>query len=666
MSEAPSPTYPADRPTDRTRFDLLLADYQAARDDERSFATVQAASIGLAISLLGLIAAGITQTCTIQQRPGCYALPPFFLAALPLGPAAVGSFLMIFGAASTVRNYYLRALEQELRRYVPGSFDGLASVGPASLVALTIELTSLRRGRLGYRLLTNFIFLTVVVIFGGITLYIGLRVPGNVQVFMAVVYIPFAVILFAEIYAVTVGGRRLFVDAVERVSVGPGGLPRVTQPTRPPRQRRLASYLLIPRPEDWPKWLIAPGAYLLVAWSRGSLGDPRNFVVLWLVLEFLIYESRYQWNDIRGMAGDQAHPERRARARLPIGRTPAKTRRNVAASIIVAVVRLLLAGGVGVMTGLSRPILALVLLVFAIALVYEWLRSVEVDRAAIVRGVPAAAVGIWLIVGLGYGIRAGVAMASAGVRLTAPIGIVGLLCLAMFGIMFVLLTWALESASLSRVAGRTLHPTEELFERPHIGALVKYTDRTVSDAVGDPRLPDGRRANVLEGRGRIDAPWNLAGVAALALGTTFGARLAAMPDRYVLWSTAIALGGAVVLTLMSSSLMRLTVLIAGAGALGYVAYTTPTRAPALVVIPWLVIAVWYVAFRASTYHALKHAVQRTVLAVVTFAARSLRSLIGNATWSYGRYDEALKALAHRLTDSDSSGPETRSSSEDQR
>src|SRR3954454_25121570 len=83
--------------------------------------------------------------------------------------------------------------------------------------------------------------------------------------------------------------------------VAPANTPAATRRTG---QRSLASYLLLPRPKDTVKWWILP-----LGFGLGSLAAPAltsaqvvRALVVWALLELLIYQARYQWNDVRGFA----------------------------------------------------------------------------------------------------------------------------------------------------------------------------------------------------------------------------------------------------------------------------------------------------------------------------------------------------------------------------
>src|SRR3954467_4980906 len=108
-------------------------------------------------------------------------------------------------------------------------------------------------------------------------------------------------------------------------------------------ERRLAGYLLLPRPGDLVKAWIFPACFLLgVLAEEGASGrEVLRAALVWAALELLLYQARYQWNDIRGFEADQRHPERAARGRLP--GPPSRGRAHIRASAAVAAARLGLA-----------------------------------------------------------------------------------------------------------------------------------------------------------------------------------------------------------------------------------------------------------------------------------------------------------------------------------
>jgi hypothetical protein len=388
-------------------------------------------------------------------------------------------------------------------------------------------------------------------------------------------------------------------DPVGEAAGGAGGGRR----RRPgSRSRGLGAYLLYPRPDTWAKVQIAPACFVLAAWPSGRLGHWPSFVVLWLVLEFLIYPARYQWNDIRGIDADQAHAERDARARLPVGPTEQSRRRSVRLSRLTAAARVLAALLAGVLAGLARPVLILTAVVFVIAGLYEWLRAP--------RQAPWAAgrvTAVWLAVGLGYLVRGGLGLAAAGLPWGSAAMITGLICVTAFGIMFVLLTWVLEATSYCAAdASGGWHARPGLAAKPHLAGLLPSVRRPIVTG-GLPPGP-GRYCGadpVLRGGSRVAAPWNLALAVAAASGAPFGLALArpAGPGGYLIVAGA-GLAGAVLLARCRTSRGRWVIAVAWFGVLIAAGEPVDPARAVLPGLPWLAVAGLYCAFCGWSYRDL--------------------------------------------------------------
>jgi hypothetical protein len=366
----------------------------------------------------------------------------------------------------------------------------------------------------------------------------------------------------------------------------------------------LTAYLLVPRRDAWGKALMAPACFVAAAFSTGHFGGWARFTVLWLVLELLIYQARYQWNDIAGVDSDLRHPEAGARSRLPVGSTPQARRRSIGLSWLTAAARVLAALLVGWLTGLTGQVLVLAAAVFAIAGSYELLRASRYRHWT-----PVRVVAVWLAVGLGYLVRGGLGLSLGGLAWGSAAMIATLVCLGAFGIMFVLLTWALEATSYCTADddGRW-HARPELAAKPHLAALLRHVAGPL-DGAGPPpgasRYCGGDR--VLRGGGRLSAPWNLALLVASASGGVSGAALA-RPHAAgtVAWIVAAAAGvaGGVALARCRSARGRWAV--AAGWFLVVVAAGLVARPglPALAGVPWLVVAGLYCTFCGWSYRDL--------------------------------------------------------------
>lgn len=662
--------------TSPQRLEVLLADYQVCREEDRTLTSIQAGLFSVAIALIGLMAAAVTQTCQFSTSKSCIHTPDFVLAATPLIPIALAAYYAILGATAALRSYYMRGLESEIRKYVPGPIGELGELRPASFIGLSMEVVSLRRGGTAFRLLNFLILLVVIVIFGGFTADIGFHVGLTEQIAISVLYGAIAIILVWQVTLATVAGRGYFTRAAQRYVLGRGGtkLPFIrAQKVRRSsgKGRSLVSYLIFPRPEDWSKWLITPGVFLATAWPSGDFSQWPQFLVLWLVLEYLIYEARYQWNDIRGIADDREHTERQARGRLPQGPAgrPDKTRTAVLASMCVALLRLALALLAGWVAGVEEPVLALLATVFAIAIIYEALRAIQPKPAA--TAVSPVILAIWMVVGLGYGVRAGLGFSLGGFRTTDWKFIVGISCFVAYGVMFVLLNWVLEATSFCLLdTDDRWQEKHDVATKAHVMILLKYVPiilgQTIYPADGkhpaEPR--EGTVKHILQRHVRFLTPWNYALVTSVGLGGALGAGLARVYPIPVGVPVIVALSLAfsVLLAKGSSPIGRALVVAAG-----YIAITATAKVfcpvPYLVLAgaPWLMISMLYLLFRASCYRDLKNFGPELLSGLAALARSSLwfylfllKITIGKQTWDSGRFGEEAarraKAISNKQAD----------------
>ena len=408
-------------------------------------------------------------------------------------------------------------------------------------------------------------------------------------------------------------------DLAEEAVGGPGG--EAAGGLNREGGRALAAYLAFPRPEAWAKALIAPACFVLAATSTGRLGDWKRFVVLWLVLEFLIYAARYQWNDIRGIDADLRHAERAARSRLPVGTTAGARRRSIRLSGLTAAARVLAALLIGALAGLTRQVLVLALAVFVVAAAYEFLRAPR-------PGPPprARAIAVWLVVGLGYVIRGGLGLSTAGLAWGSLAMVAGLVCAGSFGIMFVLLTWALEATSYCAAdVGGGWHARADLATKPHLAALLPYLGRPVLASGAAEGGSEGSTAEpgrycgtdrVLREGGRRSAPWNLALLAAAVSGAVEGVALA-RPHGHgaFLAAVGVSAAGAVLLAGCRSSPGRWVITAACAPLLAGAALLAGAVLPVLAAAPWLAVAALYSVFRDQSYRDLVAAGPRLAAAL---------------------------------------------------
>ena len=191
------------------------------------------------------------------------------------------------------------------------------------------------------------------------------------------------------------------------------------------RYRNIWSYLALPRRDNVIKWLVAPSAFAVSAASSDHWRVAGKFILIWFIFEFLIYQARYQFNDIRGAIYDRKHPDRARRGRLPPGKDAEQDRAYVLASRCIAGARLLLALVVGFTFHIFLIVALLLLIVVFLGFGYEWVK-IRRDR-------PSASAGLWLIVGVGYVTRGGIGLISGTLTALSSEVILGSLCFGLPG-----------------------------------------------------------------------------------------------------------------------------------------------------------------------------------------------------------------------------------------
>lgn len=491
--------------------EVMLAEYQSLRDDDRTAGTIQASLISIAALFLGAVSTLAAQSCQFQgERPGprCTDVPPLLLATLPLAPLAAMSYSIMIGGTSTVRYYYLRHLEAELQRNgTTIDLDGVSLRHPAYL-QISRELVSLRAGKMSYRALMWFITGSVLLAFGGF-IYIGVWSISNTVIrgIAAAGYLLSIAFLTREVFRYSIGGRRLWEDILEALN------PSSETSRDQHRNRSMIMYVLLPRPADIlvKSWFIVMALILGAVAAGAATKNWLNPVLFITVFEYLIYQARYQWNDIRGFAEDQEHPSSSDRGRLP--GPVSKARSHIMVSLVFMIIRLLLAAYITLAVfprTKQDAMLASSILVFAVGISYEYVRSTSKHRTDTFncRWANPWILAVCLIVGLGYPLRVvtGLWIGSAG-TIPLVVACAALICMWAFGCMFVMMTWSLEATSFVSDS----ESTKEMARRkPHVTALGGFLmdNRFLS------KRPSGFKAlpsqPLLCLSNRACAPWNAA------------------------------------------------------------------------------------------------------------------------------------------------------------
>src|SRR4051794_8263627 len=371
--------------------------------------------------------------------------------------------------------------------------------------------------------------------------------------------------------------------------------------------RTLRSYLLLPRPKDAVKWWILPLTFAVGVITRGGVTNHglARAALVWAALELLVYQARYQWNDIRGFEADQRHPDSAGRGRLP--GPLAKARQHIAASAGVAVARVAAAGVLALALpgfALGWTLVILTVAVFGVAAAYEALRAVGTGRGA---DVPApltpAVVAIWFVIGGGYAIRGVTGLALAVPLLNHPaVAVCATVTMWAFGISFVTARWAVEALAFARAGSDGLRwELQPGHAREHLLALVRWLPEW-------PAGVDPQAWTACRGRTTLRAPWNTSAVVAAAAAGTTGALLAGAAPLIVCAAALAAGCAALAVLLVPTAWMFGT---AGLGLVGLAALAgidTPSAA-----LPWLGVLGALLWFRLQSLQTMSGAFRKLVL-----------------------------------------------------
>ncbi|GLZ42828.1 hypothetical protein [Actinokineospora sp. NBRC 105648] len=491
--------------------DVLLVDYQALRDDERATTNSQAALASVFVALLAGLFAILVGDCRFRgasaaaarAQGSCYELAEPVYVVAPALPVAVLAYIVMLGTQITIKSFYMRAVENELRAYVPKPMAAIPAVTAASGTELLLAITSPRRGSRAYLVMLVYLVTTFIVALAGWLVFVSFKLGLGARLGMLLFYGPVLLLLIRQGFTVNTGGRALLRVAASKLADGgyPAMAALVPVPTRKvPGERSMWSYLLLPRPQDLIKWLFIPVAYVVGSLLVGPSATPAHLTALvgWLTFEYLLYQARYQWNDIRGLTDDINHPARQERGRLPTGRG---TKFAVSTSILVIAVRMALAVTVAlVVTPLTWPLLVAIGGVWVFAVAYEALRTQGSESMG-------RAVAIWLIVGAGYTLRTSFGLVLAGLVLDWHLAAFAVAAWS-FGVMFVTLTWAIEATGHCFGGPDPLFYPPALRAKPHLFHLLRFTGSRITE-VTSPPPPEALTIKPVSGRTSLTAPWNI-------------------------------------------------------------------------------------------------------------------------------------------------------------
>ena len=452
--------------------EAYLVDYEATREDLRSLESVRVNVVGFALAsltVLGVVAwrdcrvRALVAECAVGEQ---HKLADLILAATPLIPLALVSYLVLNGTTQVLKSFYSRQLERRISDALEAESSG-ATLHP---MWMEIEVQATRLSGRGGVLspLVAILACAAAVIFGGFTAVIFLALDGSWRLAVGLFYAAGAVVLLRLSWLSVRSGRRLYLELESQAAQEFRNVLRHQQPTP-------LIFLLLPRRGvDF----IFKGAFVVAGMfvaiglivSFGPVVAPglevqtsgrqiSLLIAVVVIFEFVLYQARYLLNDYRGLEQDLARrrPGQEGRLSSYLVRsdespvlTPEVERRALRLTLIGVVARLLVFVALAMVfpPPLDRALLIAGGATLLVALVYDSLRDAEPRTE---RGSRAVALALHVIVGAGYAIRFSLGFVAAREVFDLPLSNrghwLGVLFCWLFGMFLVVLTWALEAMS---------------------------------------------------------------------------------------------------------------------------------------------------------------------------------------------------------------------------
>ncbi|TCC18660.1 hypothetical protein [Kribbella sindirgiensis] len=546
----------------------------------------QVALASLALTTLTALGALVGQY-VLTEDPSSRAVPPGLLAAAPLIPVALFALFIQAGAQAALRYYYLCNIEEQLASRRTAS----ASAPPSpAFTRMVGSLVGLKHGNPIYRALTIMLVLIAFTAFTVITVMIAISVPRAWTAAMAVTYTAAVCLLFTMAWLSTTG-QSLYRAASRRLQ------PQVGKAAPSPRERHMSSYLALPRGEDLQKsFYYVAGLVLAPLLGDTALdGSPGKKLVVylwgWVLLEYLAYQARYQWNDIRGAVEDAAHPAAISRARLPTQKLGLDRAVSLSSAVVIFRIGAALVLALGIPSNQPVGPLIGVAAIFILAASYETARKLKMPKTTVA------------LVGFGYPLRFCLGLEIAGYQWTGDESLlataIAVAAFLSFGWSTVGLAWTLEAVHFAQ-EGIPLR-AHHRWLLGNAGLIDKAT------ALTGPPLATGYK---------ITAVPNLAQLAAGPLAIMVG-QLAA-DDRWDWWPDGVVVALALVVSAALMFMPRWPIVWGSTVVLGCQTFLAagvlwPTVVATLL---WLAFAGYYVAFRTATYQGLKDTPHKIVATVV--------------------------------------------------
>lgn len=451
---------------EQLRVEEIISELSECREDERAsrnqiftILTAIATFLTVIVTVISMAAGGSLRNLPLQMEQ--LQLVANALSVVLLSTAM--PWLANLGFLSTIRHFYIIELEGELSELLRNEKNTIFHWETVSTPLITFNYKHILPGYpMLYNLNMAITFVSILVLAIVYMLFIQLmaRTFNIINIFLSVLFwIVFVIVIFT-IGVSSIKAEKIYMQIKD--SAGTRVKKRKGQECKENKYKdeksklafvRFVLYFFYPRIADIQKNIFIVLGFLLgyiVTWMMDK-SEPigayaERFIYVWFILDFLVYQARYLWNDIRGVSNDQSHPEKEKRKRLP--NEPFGVKTAIVLSLGVIVFRISAAFVLACLYGgeMKNVMIFCILLVIFISILYEYAKHKEYSSA------------VFGLVSLGYPIRFAFGYWGAFPSFLKEYGnlqyililILVLLATMKFGTVFVTLTWVLESVHLKQ------------------------------------------------------------------------------------------------------------------------------------------------------------------------------------------------------------------------
>ena len=381
--------------------DELISEWEQCREDERSAQNQQVQVIATAGAILGGVYTVAAIILKGADQSTIRAL--FYISSITLLVAV--AYIVTIGISNVLRYHYMRDLEDRLYQLIPHEPEDMLFTHWMSFCSPITTRNPLHITTSIYTVIHYCCY--AVAALGGVAFCIMMiilqydfvpehNVWDRIVFQSTLLFMPIALGIFIwisvkaeKMYALSAkkaAEKRYSRFSVQQIQVFKAGTQKHIW--------SIFSYFFYPKKKDFQKGLLIAAGFAAGAGVSGGNRELSRVLqdgfFCWILLDFLIYQARYLWNDIRGASEDMVAGKT---GRLPVRELGLGKAATIATAVIV--LRLVLA--LVLIHRLEQELQEVFFFSFCviavISIVYEIARTKEWDKA------------VFLFVSLGYPIR---------------------------------------------------------------------------------------------------------------------------------------------------------------------------------------------------------------------------------------------------------------------